>query len=151
MYATYRSGSRQDRNSRHNARVETLYLEMLNAYNFQLRAYYSYLTSGEVRAIEGISPAGLADRVELFAHPQVQTAWNSALDRLGERADAASDMPEANESLHRSDLWLIYKECLESLTMEMRTDLGIPQHRARRQRLKRQARREEWKILHKWS
>lgn len=151
MYAAYRSGTRQDRSARHNARVEALYLDMLNAYSHQLRTYVRYLNGEERRRIEGACPADLTARVELFAHPQVLSAWDTALYRLGERVDAAADMPEAAPHLHRSDLWLIYRECLEALTIKMRADLGIPQHNARRERLKRRTRGEEWKILHKWS
>src|SRR6266545_4897355 len=128
MYATYRSGSRQDRDARHNARVETLYLEMRNAYNYQLRMYIRFLSDEDPSQTEGTSPAELADRIELFAHPKVQSAWHMALKRLGERASAADDTPGVNTHLHSADLWLIYQERLEALATEMRTDLGIPQH-----------------------
>jgi hypothetical protein len=150
LYTAYRSGSRQDRIGRHNARAEALYVEMLNALAHQASDAAAQIDPTSPQH-EGKTPdSGLSARIRLFAPPPVQDAWGRVTEALGRIRDDALKEPGIDADRHHTLLVLTHAELVEPLLTAMRTDLGIPHHGSLQQRLERRAQRRRWVLIWKF-
>jgi hypothetical protein len=124
MAAGYFGGRRTGRESRHHARVEALYQDMLDDHAYQSRRVHDAVGV----EIFGQGPPGpevlpVSDsRIRLYASPSVSEAWGDALFTLqvlsAEGKDGLGD--RATQELFKS------YAAEKALLAAMRDDLGVP-------------------------
>ncbi|TWD73344.1 hypothetical protein FB561_7233 [Kribbella amoyensis] len=137
MYWTYRSGALQGREARHHARVEKLYLTMLDTLMERQREVFEG-TTGDRR-----KPLELTSQVRLFASTAVWTEWVASLRRVGEAEVEWYAAVERREPGANRPLAHAHEVSFELLTAAMVADLEIPNRRSRTTRLRlRRMRRE---------
>ncbi|MFK4086959.1 hypothetical protein ACI2LF_22815 [Kribbella sp. NPDC020789] len=147
MAAGYFGGRRTGRESRHHARVEALYQDMLDDLSCQSRRVHRVLGVDEF----GVGPPGpevqpvSESRVRLSASPPVSEAWGGALFAL----HALELLGDDDSGDRATDLLFRYRTAEDAMLAAMRDDLGVPKGPIWR-RLRRRAMAPYWSVKVRW-
>ena len=116
----YLGGLRSSREGRHHARVEQLYLDMLDSLESEL----TQMLTGEGEAW-GSNPHRLDNRVRLFAPKSVRQVWREALARNAAAQEAWMMARHHGEVQDGGPLSHAYDTSLDHLAHAMAADLGV--------------------------
>jgi hypothetical protein len=126
IYATYRSGVRHGREARHHARVEKLYIEMLESLDDQLDSIVGVAPAGDAQA-----PHKLTPQIWLYAPRNVQVVWEEALGETKRAVRTWAMAKERGEQPSKREMMEAYNRSKWLLARAMSADLGVPTHNAR--------------------
>lgn len=140
IYGTYRSGRGQNRVSRHHARIEPLYADMLDSLHQRATEHLEFAAAlvGQRELTAAGEPGewpqvhdsrDLDIKVRLFAHKHVQAIWYEALGELVGASEPLVLGAERGEVPDGAQLMHVFSVHRERLANAMRKDLGVPAHR----------------------
>jgi hypothetical protein len=140
IYGTYRSGRGQNRVSRHHARIEPLYAEMLDSLHQRATEHLEFASAllgqrvltaaGEQSEWPQVHDSRDLDiKVRLFAHKCVQAIWYEALRDLVDASEPLVLGAGRGEVPDGAKLMKVFSVHRERLANAMRKDLGVPAHR----------------------
>lgn len=134
LYVAYGSGIRPGREARHHARVEQLYLEMLDALLAERKDVFGTFSKDKRQPGEEVVTGDLfrplTSRIDLYAGPAVRDAWERSRQPLDELSLRLFVEPGEVDGQTAGNLLYRHEQARDALVRAMQVDLGVPQRRS---------------------